>query len=98
MITFNAVMTQGHKRAIVNVTIVGSISTRENKIFNIFITVPWYSGNEAKRGVEFFYSTRNASRIWWKVGNYFNGERSVLTLGFHVPSCLYYISVKLIPI
>ena len=27
------------------------------------------SGVEAKRGVEFCHSTRNASRIWQKVGN-----------------------------
>ena len=38
------------------------------------------SGNEAKRGVELRQSTRNARRIWRKVGN------GILTLGSQVPS------------
>ena len=43
---------------------------------------------EPKRGVEFRHSTRTASKIRRKVGNgsFFNGERSVLTLGSQVPS------------
>ena len=42
------------------------------------------SGVEAKRGVEYSHSTRNASRIRQKVGN-----GSVLTLGFLcLPSCV----------
>ena len=44
-------MAQGHKRATVNAT--GCEFSR--------------SGNEAKRGVEFYHSTRNASRIRRKV-------------------------------
>ena len=41
----------------------------QNEIFFKFIFSFVLSGNEAKRGVEFRHSTRNASRIWRKVGN-----------------------------
>lgn len=37
------------------------------------------SGNEAERGDKFYHSMRNASGIWWKVGN-LNWNR-VLKLG-----------------
>lgn len=49
-------MVQEHKRATVNVTVIGSISTRSSEIFKFFISllyIPSYS----------FSTTGNASRI-----------------------------------
>ena len=37
-------------------------------LFKFIFLFPWF-GIEAKRGVEFRFSTCNASRIYWKVGN-----------------------------
>ena len=69
--------------------VVGSISTVENEKFSFRL-----SGNEAKRGVEFHHSIRNASRIRRNIGN-----GNVLTLGslrFSLPTLLFAgCSVKL---
>ena len=52
-------------RLTVSATVVGSIPTRINEIFNILIFFCY--GKRAKRGVEFRSSTCNTLRIWRKV-------------------------------
>ena len=47
--------------------IVDSIPTRKKDILYIFFLFH-YSGDEAKRGVEFRHSKHKASRFWWKLG------------------------------
>ena len=51
---------------VTNAMVVNSIPTGGAKYFIFSSSL---SGNEAKRGVELRHSTRNASRIRWKVGN-----------------------------
>ena len=74
-------MMQEHKRATINATVVVSIPTRGNKIFNFFISSHCH---DTWHGVEFHHSTHIVSRMQRRVGNeiVLNGEKSVSTLGF----------------
>ena len=65
------VVAQGHKVWLQNRLVVDSIPTRGDEIFiyiYIFISSLWCR-DKVVVGVEFRHSTRNASRIWRKVGN-----------------------------
>ena len=67
---YKAVVAQGHKVATVNATVVGSIPTRGNEIFNIFIFHALVNCCCcSKCDAEFHQSTRIALRIWRKVAN-----------------------------
>ena len=65
------VVIQGHKRVTAKATVASSIPIQDSEIFDIFV---FHFGKEAKRGVEFRYSTHNAS-IKLTEG----GERFLLT-------------------
>ena len=58
----------GAQSVTVNQVVVGSIPSQGDEIF-IYIYIFIRSGVEAKRGVKFRHSTRNATRIRQKVGN-----------------------------
>ena len=76
------VTSQGIKSATVH-AIGCSISTRGNEIFNIIIWV-----TKAKRGVQFWNSTHNASRIWqWRMnGSVLMRTKCLNTSSPQVPS------------
>ena len=63
----HSVVAQGHKCENINVTVMNSITTRGNELFNIFISSPWHPGQERS----------NVGNLIVLMG-----ERSVLTLCF----------------
>ena len=78
------VVAQGHKRVTVDGQVVDSIPTRENEMFNIFISSLWCRGNAGCGAPPL--NTQCLQNI---VGN---GERSILILGSFCPH--YYRSIS----